>query len=77
MFNLDKANDIWKLGLLLLNCAIGTLEFHPKAVQLYEGFRMVLEEVHKYSEHFKDACCVIHSEALLISLVEGQPKFAA
>jgi hypothetical protein len=30
-FNFEKSNDVWKLGLLLLNCAIGTLEFHPKA----------------------------------------------
>jgi hypothetical protein len=30
-FILERANDIWKLGWLVLNCAIGTLEFHPKA----------------------------------------------
>lgn len=47
------------------------LEFHPKMVALYEGFRLVLEEVHKHQEHFKDACCVLHSEALLIQLVES------
>jgi hypothetical protein len=47
------------------------LEFHPKMTALYEGFRLVLEEVHKHQEHFKDACCVLHSEGLLISLVES------
>lgn len=70
-FSLEKANDIWKLGLLFLNCAVGTLEFHPKAQVLYEGFRLVLEEVHKYQEQLKESCCVLHSEAQLIALVES------
>ena len=63
---MDKANDVWKVGLLFLSCAIGTLEFHWKAQVLYEGFRLVLEEFPKHQDQMKDHCCVIHSESELI-----------
>ena len=46
-FNFDKANDILKLGLLFLNCAMGTLDFHSKATTLYEGLRLIIEDLHK------------------------------
>ncbi|KAM3142315.1 hypothetical protein pb186bvf_005485 [Paramecium bursaria] len=73
-FSLEKANDIWKLGFIVLQCAVGTLEFHPKAQQLYEGFRIILEEIHKYQDYVKDSCCVIHSEIKIITLVEQNWK---
>jgi hypothetical protein len=31
---------------------------------------MVLEDVQKYQEQLKDSCCVLHSEATLVQLVE-------
>lgn len=61
-FNFDKANDILKLGLLFLNCAMGTLDFHYKATTLYEGLRHIMEDIHKSQESLKDYCCLIHSE---------------
>ncbi|CAD8194675.1 unnamed protein product [Paramecium octaurelia] len=76
-FILERANDIWKLGWLVLNCAIGTLEFHPKAQQIYEGSRIIIEEIAKYTDHLKDTCCLLHSEAKVISLVEQNQKTAS
>ncbi|CAD8112638.1 unnamed protein product [Paramecium sonneborni] len=73
-FILERANDIWKLGWLILNCAIGTLEFHPKAQQIYEGSRIILQEITKYIDQFKGTCCLLHSEIKVIQFVESNSK---
>ncbi|CAK57467.1 unnamed protein product (macronuclear) [Paramecium tetraurelia] len=73
-FILERANDIWKLGWLILNCAIGTMEFHPKAQQIYEGSRIILEEITKYVDQLKDTCCLLHSELKVIQFVEQNSK---
>lgn len=67
---MERANDIWRLGLIVLSCAVGTLDFHPKAQQLYEGLRIILEDIQRYADQLKDTCCILHSEDKIIALVE-------
>ena len=62
----ERSLDIFKLGLIMLECAIGGFETYEQSDCLHEVLKIVLSEEGQRIVERDNVCCLLHSELYLI-----------
>ena len=66
--DIERSADIFKLGLIMLNCAIGSFENFEQSGFLFETLKYVFTEQGQKQVERDNVCCLVHSEQYLLDL---------
>lgn len=66
--DIERSVDIFKLGLIMLNCAIGSFENFEQSGYIFENLKYVFTEKGQKQVERDNVCCLIHSEQYLLDL---------
>ncbi|EGR30587.1 protein kinase domain protein [Ichthyophthirius multifiliis] len=66
---IQQADDIFQLGLLILICGVGSLNTLENLNLIIEGIYILLEDQNKENPTYKDVCCLIHSENIIYQII--------
>ena len=65
----ERTIDVFKVGLMMLECAIGGFENFEQSPLLWEALRAVFTEEGQQTVKRDKACCLIHNEGYLLEWI--------
>lgn len=63
---IDRSLDVFKLGVMMLECAIGGLSNFEQSALIHEALKNIFTEEGQKMIERENVCCLIHSEAFLL-----------
>lgn len=70
----ERALDIFKLGLIILECAVGGFENFEQSSVIHETLKAMFSEEGQKVVERDNVCCLIHSEAYLLEWALREEK---
>ena len=70
----ERALDVFKLGLIVLECAIGTFENFEQSAIIHDTLRSVFSEEGQRQVEQDNVCCLVHCESYLLEWAAREDK---
>ncbi|KAL4431841.1 hypothetical protein ABPG74_015281 [Tetrahymena malaccensis] len=70
---IQKQDDVFRLGMLVLSCAIGSFDIIENVSLLYECIHKLLDDQNKPDPQYR-VCCILHAEDILQQMMDEKLK---